>query len=102
MAEDTAPGKAKWVVNIDHVHPKLCSETGFTWHIHAIGLVDPVGHGFSAAAPAGATECVAAGGHYDPSLACGGASQYSKTTCTALSYGTDYGSRCGTDMQDGC
>ena len=100
-AEDIAPGQAKWTVKIDELDPSLCTTfESFGWHIHALGLVDEECNGFAGAGIA--PECDAAGGHWDPSLACGPISQFADTTCNALTYENEYRDRCSTDTPSGC
>lgn len=68
----------------------------YNWHIHAkpVGENNECGPDFT-------------GGHIDPSLACGGASEYKGTTCTALKapdggdWVASYGSRCTGGTPDG-
>lgn len=62
----------------------------YNWHIHAkpVGEKNECGKEFT-------------GGHIDPNLACGGASEYKKTTCTALDFPDSYGTRCTGGNADG-
>jgi hypothetical protein len=48
-------------------------------------------------------ECLTTGGHWDPSFACGPASEFGGTTCKGMNYAADYDVRCvDAEMQNGC
>jgi len=112
-AVQSVPGKATWTVELDDLSSgsfkPLTNADGkecetLNWHIHQ----DFISGGDSPAA------CGSTGGHVDPALACGGASEYAKTSCIGMNAGyqlaeSPYSARCGTSMvktdlpnQDGC
>ena len=113
-AVQSVPGKATWTVELDDPSrlvkfQPLTDPEGhvcetLNWHIHQ----DFISGGDSPAA------CGSTGGHVDPALACGAASEYAKTSCIGINAGyqlaeSPYSARCGTSMvktdlrnQDGC
>lgn len=111
-AVQSVPGKATWTVELDDLgsggFQPLTNDQGvkcekLNWHIHQ----DFISGGDSPAA------CGSTGGHVDPALACGGASEYAKTSCIGINAGylpdSPYTARCDTSMdkthlpnQDGC
>lgn len=89
--------KGAWSVRIRSFNDTQCTlgtynNGGLNWHIHA--------------APVNAQgECSSTGGHYDPTFACGVASEHASTVCGDLlgsRPGYDYGAECTTATQDGC
>jgi hypothetical protein len=74
---------AKWEISIDSINADICKNTCdadpdctapatmLNWHIHERAI--PVGGG-----------CGDAGGHWDPTFGCGGASQYQPTLCGTI------------------
>ena len=108
-ATDTAPGKATWEVKIDEVDiPNFCSGGTVNWHIHTKALAEGGCDGFATTSDGTAVpECGGAflGGHWDPSLACGGASDFAATTCKGLNHTWvgAYSTRCtNAVVQSGC
>jgi hypothetical protein len=100
-AEETAPGQATWTVELEprywhSTFEPLKTESGevcvaLNWHLHQDEIGTP---------PPGTTRtpgnCGSTGGHVDTALACGGASEYRKTSCTGFS--ADYLKSYGEDV----
>jgi len=84
--------KGVWTVRISSYDATQCAGRVLNWHIHT--------------APVNAEgECDSTGGHYDPTFACGAASEHKNTICgdaLGVRPGYDYGAECGQSTQDGC
>jgi hypothetical protein len=106
QAVDTTPGKVEWTVDIDYANLDICPGGAVSWHVHALALDDPDGDGFSGFPGANndvsVPECVTTRGHWDPSFACGPASDFIGTTCNGLNYPTGYFGRCTSNTPEGC
>lgn len=98
---DDTETTATWKVNIQDFNDDTCvgtdgSYTGtLNWHIHAL--------------PTDGTSCQSGttSGHYDPTYACGPATQWSSSLCSTINdsrggSGYSYSAECGNDTQEGC
>jgi hypothetical protein len=91
-AHETGPGLATWQVKVEDINPHICP-TDLNWHIHELRI---------AISGDDAGTCGTTGGHTDDSFACGGASNWRKTTCNGLDsdWVADYGTRCKWNKDD--
>ena len=93
-AEETGAGKATWTIDIESINPGICPDDDLNWHIHTKRVATDGTDASDDNCGGGQTS-----GHWDPGLACGGASEFAKTTCKGLDadYISSYGTRCSKD-----
>jgi len=90
-------GKADWKVKVKKFDPELCPSGLFNWHIHEFPGGGIAANGTDSPSDCGPNKT---GGHYDPTFACGGASQNQGNGICGILGDRDY--ECSTTAQYNC